>query len=510
MNTPSTSEPSQVVPAKSDFYLTFFLGLFLGVFGVHRFYTGKIKSGVVQLLTCGGLGIWCFIDMVMILLGKFKDKNGVAMPNINPKLTWAIFVVCVIFGIAGTTGHKESAPVSSSSDVSSPESSTDTTKTVNDVTRIGIYEGTAEPRRVMGVLMTGKWTVAVFKHKNGVLKCKCTLRSYDDQSGWNEPRSETVELAKSSGEEAGKFKLDATGKNLFQNVIFNEISFESGSIKEAFLYDNDTVEVALKQTQGPDSPTPAPAITSTALITKDAFEKIVGKPYETSDQVEASFAAKNGSTLRDWLNKLDKNQFKASPDDQGEYSAGHSISGVNINSRSELAERWNDYYYWWIYRREGITNATFANYRTEQSEIRAFFKGDKVFLLIEKCTVQLPDESWTGWWSNRFEQLNGEHPTMVRTNLGVPPYLKEDKLNLAVPQYISYSEGLDAAENVTILGKNCFGQLALGNRYSVKTPTLILGDVNFLYPLTERDSAAYVRKVRAADEEFKRNRDDIL
>lgn len=448
--------------------------------------------------------------MVMILLGKFKDKNGVAMTNANPKLTWPIFVVCVIIGIAGTAGQNESAPVSSGADVASGDSSSDATKAVNEVTRIGTYEGTAEPRRVMGVLMTGHWTVAVFKHKNGVLKCKCILRSYDAQAGWNEPRSETVEMEKTSGEEAGKCKLKATGKNVFQDVVFNEVSLESGSIKEAFLFDNDTVEVALKQTQGPDSQTSGPAITSTALITKDAFEKIVGKPYETSDQVEASFAAKNGYALRDWLNKLDKNQFKASPQDQGEYHAGYSISGVNINSRSELAERWNDYYYWWIYRREGITNATFANYRTEQAEIRAFFKGDKVFLAIAKYTVQLPNESWTGCWSNLFELLNGEPPTMVRTNLGVPPYLKEDKLNLAVSQYISYSEGLDAAENVTILGKNCFGQLALGNRYSAKTPTLIFGDVNFLYPLTERDSAEYVRKVRAADEEFQRNRDEIM
>jgi hypothetical protein len=100
---------------------------------------------------------------------------------------------------------------------------------------------------------------------------------------------------------------------------------------------------------------------------------------------------------------------------------------------------------------------------------------------------------------------------MVRTNLDVPPYLTQDKLNLAVSQYIQYTRGLDSDENVTILGKNCFGQLyELGDKYSVKKPTLILGDVNFLYPLTERDSAEYVKRVRAADEEFKRNRDDIL
>jgi TM2 domain-containing membrane protein YozV len=100
MNTSSTNENEQVVTTKSKFYPTFFLGLFFGVFGAHRFYTGKIKSGVVQLLTFGGLGIWWFIDMVMILIGKFKDKNGVTMPNVSPKMTWGIFAIAIIIGIA--------------------------------------------------------------------------------------------------------------------------------------------------------------------------------------------------------------------------------------------------------------------------------------------------------------------------------------------------------------------------------------------------------------------------
>lgn len=52
------------------------LCFFLGGLGVHRFYVGKIGSGVLQLVTLGGLGIWALIDFVMILLGKFKDASG--------------------------------------------------------------------------------------------------------------------------------------------------------------------------------------------------------------------------------------------------------------------------------------------------------------------------------------------------------------------------------------------------------------------------------------------------
>jgi TM2 domain-containing membrane protein YozV len=52
------------------------LCLFVGVLGVHRFYVGKIGTGVLQLLTLGGFGIWNLIDLVLIIVGSFKDSEG--------------------------------------------------------------------------------------------------------------------------------------------------------------------------------------------------------------------------------------------------------------------------------------------------------------------------------------------------------------------------------------------------------------------------------------------------
>ena len=49
---------------------------FLGVLGVHRFYVGKVATGILTILTFGGLGIWTLIDLIMIIVGEFTDKDG--------------------------------------------------------------------------------------------------------------------------------------------------------------------------------------------------------------------------------------------------------------------------------------------------------------------------------------------------------------------------------------------------------------------------------------------------
>ena len=61
---------------EKDWLITLLLCFFVGIFGVHRFYTGSIGIGVVQLLTGGGFGIWTLIDFIMILTGSYRDGQG--------------------------------------------------------------------------------------------------------------------------------------------------------------------------------------------------------------------------------------------------------------------------------------------------------------------------------------------------------------------------------------------------------------------------------------------------
>ena len=52
------------------------LVIFVGVLGIHRFYLGYTTAGVIQLLTAGGCGIWALIDLIRIITGSLKPKDG--------------------------------------------------------------------------------------------------------------------------------------------------------------------------------------------------------------------------------------------------------------------------------------------------------------------------------------------------------------------------------------------------------------------------------------------------
>ena len=72
------STNANVVGSKS-WLVALLLCFFLGVIGVHRFYVGKIGTGILQIVTFGGFGIWVLIDLIMIVVGKFTDKQGYAL-----------------------------------------------------------------------------------------------------------------------------------------------------------------------------------------------------------------------------------------------------------------------------------------------------------------------------------------------------------------------------------------------------------------------------------------------
>lgn len=75
MTYPDDQYPVRYQPSPRSRGVALALAVVLGPFGAHRFYVGRIGSGILQLCTLGGLGLWMLYDAIMIATGNFRDSN---------------------------------------------------------------------------------------------------------------------------------------------------------------------------------------------------------------------------------------------------------------------------------------------------------------------------------------------------------------------------------------------------------------------------------------------------
>jgi len=67
--------------SEKSFVAVLILCVLLGSLGIHRFYAGRVVTGILMILTLGGLGIWTLIDIIMIATGSFKDSQGLKIKS---------------------------------------------------------------------------------------------------------------------------------------------------------------------------------------------------------------------------------------------------------------------------------------------------------------------------------------------------------------------------------------------------------------------------------------------
>lgn len=103
----TTNKPAQPEVSDKSQSVAFLLSTFLGTFGVDRFYTGHVGMGIGKLLTCGGLGIWTIVDVILFGLMKVKDINGrtlrrepvVGTPEMDHTVAFVLAYLLGSFGI---------------------------------------------------------------------------------------------------------------------------------------------------------------------------------------------------------------------------------------------------------------------------------------------------------------------------------------------------------------------------------------------------------------------------
>ncbi len=104
------TNPQAASTSRKSFAVTWVLALLLGSFGIDRFYLGKIGTGILKLVTLGGFGIWSLIDLIMVLAGGTRDKEGLPLERPkNPLVPWIVTILVLVAGGAvSASGISES------------------------------------------------------------------------------------------------------------------------------------------------------------------------------------------------------------------------------------------------------------------------------------------------------------------------------------------------------------------------------------------------------------------
>jgi hypothetical protein len=140
--------------SNKSFLVTWLLSLLVGVLGVDRFYLGKVGTGLLKLLTFGGLGIWALVDLILVLTNKQRDSRGLPLEGYDQHkkvaliVTGVVILLSIIFNSArGGSGAVSASDVSTVNDsVAAPTATAKPTPTKDPAVAAAEAEAAAKAK----------------------------------------------------------------------------------------------------------------------------------------------------------------------------------------------------------------------------------------------------------------------------------------------------------------------------------------------------------------------------
>ncbi|TDW28942.1 Ltp family lipoprotein [Cryobacterium psychrophilum] len=123
----SAARSGPMLVSNKSFVVTWLFALLLGIFAVDRFYLGKVGTGLLKLFTFGGLGVWVLVDLILVLTGAQRDKQGRTLAGYdqNKKIAWIVSAVVIALSMLISGVNAAANPTDATSAAVAPVAAAD-------------------------------------------------------------------------------------------------------------------------------------------------------------------------------------------------------------------------------------------------------------------------------------------------------------------------------------------------------------------------------------------------